>query len=249
MNNQYSKELLHSAIENGSYLEHHGVLGMKWGVRRYQPYPSDYNGDGKFVGKNASKIAAQKDDIEKTRITQNNKDYAAAIPNVKKMICGTIYGTTTNGKESPYGPGAMYNKSWEWSKPMKELLTRNKANPISIDKFGKFDARHIDDKELKKALISQDKAFRDSLKQMNNNPGTQKAADAVKKELIAWDNTSEKILNKLGIEKTDKNIRLLTLYRIASSDSYLWNQYMHYWNKDKNRTEKDAVQYTMSLVP
>lgn len=50
--NEMSKELMH-----------YGILGMRWGVRRFQPYPSDYKGDGKEIGQ-ASRV--------KTRISKSD---------------------------------------------------------------------------------------------------------------------------------------------------------------------------------
>ena len=32
------------------YVEHHGIKGMRWGIRRFQPYGKGYSGDGKFIG-------------------------------------------------------------------------------------------------------------------------------------------------------------------------------------------------------
>ena len=44
-------------MTNESY--HHGIIGMKWGVRRYQPEPKGDTGIGKEVGE--TKVVRQRD--------------------------------------------------------------------------------------------------------------------------------------------------------------------------------------------
>lgn len=69
--------------EATEYLCHYGVLGMKWGVRRYQPYGQGYSGSkGRFVGK------SRKDRKFERQARKDAKEFARA-----KMYYGEGAGT------------------------------------------------------------------------------------------------------------------------------------------------------------
>lgn len=143
-----------SYMAESEYLQHHGVLGMKWGVRRYQPYPDNYRGDGKFLGKRERQLSKTQDRIERS-IAKARK--AAEKGDVKALNKYNKRTERLSKKEQEqikrvdkararYEKNAEINAQME-AKEKERLLSKGSTQEL-VESLGKYD---YTDAELNRA--------------------------------------------------------------------------------------------------
>lgn len=144
---------------NEDFIEHHGIKGMHWGIRRFQPYGKVYSGAGKFVGK-----------IKKKYRDIRDKKYRDYDTSYSKL--GSVSGTRsryTNIDGSLNEKGRFHSQAYI----NKQLKKNEKYYNKVINKYNKRAEEYKDNSEMKKK-------FQDLAKEAE---ATKKAVDASIKKM------------------------------------------------------------------
>ena len=173
-------------VKTGEHLKHYGVLGMKWGVRRYQPYSTVPRGSGKtgkFIG---SHKEGRKENKAAKTTPYSSKGMRLDRSLQKKIDAGLKTGNTKKIARNTVAQERLHNSSA--ISPYEIAIRKKVASVHNRLDMERLDERNPDMLNLKSMLSSEadryDKQAEAILKyysktkvdELPNNKGTYKEA-------------------------------------------------------------------------
>lgn len=109
---------------------HYGILGQKWGIRRFQPYPKDYKGDGKIVGEAAKAAKRERHNaIAKATLAGIN------VKSTKKRYAKAVKDRIVKGGDQAKENVKTARQDYEyWQKQYKQAASEAKSTVKKLQK-------------------------------------------------------------------------------------------------------------------
>lgn len=166
----------------GPELVHHGVIGQKWGIRRYQPYPKGDGPKGKFLGNAASNVKWY---FDKDRGAHDAKWYRKALVDEQKELAV---------KDLKAKKRAGEISKLDYKSKLKEV--RGKA---------RSDKKYASSKEFKKEAIegAVDRSYEGIIKPYLIEIISSVPESSLEKTLVRANEGSMRLLNKKMLKKME----------------------------------------------
>lgn len=149
---------------------HHGILGQRWGIRRFQPYGQGYSGSkGKFIGKK-KKISKEQQKQKDLRVTK--EDFDALEEERRKKTPERVGIKTVNQDEMKF-----LNKKVE-DRRIEDAIKR--ANPVEISQY---------------VTKMSTKQFQDAMQRIDLN---KRLSEATEKQIRYGWNAMNKTMDKIN---------------------------------------------------
>lgn len=185
-------------LNHDAELYHHGILGMHWGIRRFQPYPKGYDGDGTFVGKTTFVSGSSKTQ------TKDSPYYRRKLP---KQVRSQIDERMKRGDRIIVGEAPGVDRQ------VQDYLKRKGYKNVEVYTSGK-DARYLANKKWKVQNVDASKYEEGSKEWLaEKDKAMTKAAD--EGIAIVLDQGGAKA-TRANVDRLQKQGKAVDIYEISS---------------------------------